>query len=318
MTDTPSTILLTREQSTGSNTNLWGSYLITTQRQTEQAAKGYQSLAVTGDATISWTLYATGNVGSCARLKLTGALTANATLTLPNYMNRTSVENATAGGFSVTIKCSGGTGVTITNGDKAEIYCDGVDYYNSAATLIGAKLTSVTAGTAGTDAVNLSQMAAAIAASVPAGTAGTFLNSIADTTRGFFTDKYVARGLLRVATLNAGGNEQTVVETTGYTATGPDTYAITVPLVVAYVAGETYLVTFTNANTTAPTLNVNGLGAKAITKNGATALDRGDIAAGAQRFVTYDGTQFQISGTSAPSPGASEGLFMSTNFSNWG
>lgn len=205
------------------------------------------------------------------------------------------------------------------------------DYYNAAPTIFPAgltvagaialagKITGLTAGTAGTDAVNLTQMAAAIAASVPAGTAGTFLNSIADTTRAFGRDKITASGLLLASTVNPGGNESLDIATTGYTASGTDTYAITPsPAVMAYAAGQMFLVTFTNANTTASTLNVNGLGAKAITKNGAAALERSDIAAGAQRLLTYDGTQFQISGVAAAQPGASEGLFMSTNFSNWG
>lgn len=130
MTDTPSSILLLRLQSVGSNTNLWGGYLNTGLQTLERAAKGYQALAVTGDATVSWTNYSASNDGAVASL--------------------------------------------------------------------------------------------------------------------------------------------------------------------------------------------NGLGAKAITKNGSTALERSDIAAGAQRLLTYDGTQFQISGVAPAQPGASEGLFMSTNFSNWG
>lgn len=79
------------------------------------------------------------------------------------------------------------------------------------------------------------------------------------------------------------------------TATGTDTYAITpAPAVTSYTTNQRWYVTFTNANTGAATLNVSGVGAKAITKNGASALIAGDIPAGAIRLVQYDGTQFQI------------------------
>lgn len=329
MTDTPSSILLLRLQSVGSNTNLWGGYLNTALQTIERAGKGYQALAVTGDATISWTNYSAANDGAVAFLKLTGSLSAAAALTFPGFQHFLGVWNAT--GAAVTVKCASGTGVTLENGNRALLYCDGVDYANAAPTVFPAgltvagaialsgKVTGLTAGTAGTDAVNLTQMAAAIAASVPAGTAGTFLNSVADTTRGFAASKITASGLLKASTVNAGANESLDIATAGYTASGTDTYTVTPsPAITAYAAGQTFLVTFTNANTGAATLNVNGLGAKAITKNGATALERSDIAAGAQRLLTYDGTQFQISGVAAPQPGASEGLFMSTNFSNWG
>jgi hypothetical protein len=329
MADTPSSILLLRLQSIGSNVNLWGGYLNDALKTLERASKGYQAYAVTGDATLSWTNYSPINDGSVAFLKLTGPISSAAALTFPGYQHFLGGWNTT--GSAITIKCSGGTGVTVQNGDRFLLYCDGVDYCNAAPTLfagglsvtgalaIAGKVTGMSPGTANTDGVTVQQMAQAIAASVPLGTAGTFLNSIADTTRGFAADKVTASGLLKATTVNAGGNESLNIATTGYTAIGTDTYAITPsPAITAYAAGQAFLVTFTNANTTAPTINVNGLGAKAITKSGATALDRGDISAGAQRLVTYDGTQFQISGVSAPSPGASEGLFMSQNFSNWG
>jgi hypothetical protein len=67
----------------------------------------------------------------------------------------------------------------------------------------------------------------------------------------------------------------------------------------AYAAGQCFRFVSSGANTTTSvTLNLNGLGAKAITKNGATALAVGDIPSGAVVEVVYDGTQFQLVGTS--------------------
>lgn len=70
------------------------------------------------------------------------------------------------------------------------------------------------------------------------------------------------------------------------------------PALGAYVAGGTYRFVSVGANTGAVTLNINSLGAKAITKNGTTALAAGDIISGALVTVTYDGTQFQLDNVS--------------------
>lgn len=81
------------------------------------------------------------------------------------------------------------------------------------------------------------------------------------------------------------------------TASGTDTYTATLsPAITAYVAGQKFQILFTNANTGAATLNLNAVGALAITKNGATALAAGDIPAGSIKILAYDGTRLQIIG----------------------
>lgn len=83
-----------------------------------------------------------------------------------------------------------------------------------------------------------------------------------------------------------------------YTAAGTDTYTLTpAPAVTSYTTYQSWRVLFTNANLTiTPTLNVSGLGAKSLKKNGSTALAIGDIAAGSIWWVTYDGTNFVLNG----------------------
>ena len=89
------------------------------------------------------------------------------------------------------------------------------------------------------------------------------------------------------------------------TASGTDTYAVTLSLnVTALRTFGIYLISFTNANTGAATLNINGIGAIALKKDGATALASGDISAGQVYELVYDGTNFQIpalSGGGGPS-----------------
>lgn len=81
----------------------------------------------------------------------------------------------------------------------------------------------------------------------------------------------------------------------------------------AYVTGQAYRFIAANANTGAVTLNLNALGAKAITKNGSAALKAGDIQAGAMVSVVYDGTQFQLQNVAQTAALASPG---SAQFSN--
>jgi hypothetical protein len=66
------------------------------------------------------------------------------------------------------------------------------------------------------------------------------------------------------------------------------------PAITTYTAGQMFYFVAVGANTGAVTLNINGLGAKAITSNGANALSAGDISSGEIIVVVYDGTQFQI------------------------
>jgi hypothetical protein len=66
------------------------------------------------------------------------------------------------------------------------------------------------------------------------------------------------------------------------------------PAITAYVAGQTFRFLASGANTTAVTVAVSGLVAKALTKNGTTALVAGDIPSASMVSVTYDGTRFII------------------------
>jgi len=61
-------------------------------------------------------------------LHLVGVLTGNVALILPAWAGkRWLVHNATSGAYSVTLKVSGGTGVTLTQGYGCEVFGDGTD-----------------------------------------------------------------------------------------------------------------------------------------------------------------------------------------------
>ena len=66
------------------------------------------------------------------------------------------------------------------------------------------------------------------------------------------------------------------------------------PAITAYASGQSFFFVSAGANTGAVTMNLNSVGAKAITKEGATALVAGDIPSGALVHIVYDGTRFQL------------------------
>ena len=84
------------------------------------------------------------------------------------------------------------------------------------------------------------------------------------------------------------------------TAAGTDTYTTTITGVTGYADGDTYLIRFTNGNTTAATLNINTLGAKSLFRNNDGALIGGDIWDGAEMLCVFNSTLngFQCIGTS--------------------
>jgi hypothetical protein len=71
-------------------------------------------------------------------------------------------------------------------------------------------------------------------------------------------------------------------------ASGTDTYAVSAGTALTYTDGDAYLVRFTNANTGASTLNVNGAGAANMYSSSDGLLIGGDIWAGAQMLCVYN------------------------------
>ena len=116
---------------TGEKSGTWGTITNTNLQILEQAASGYLSLAVgSADVALSLANYATSN-GKNLYYKLTGTLTANRTVTMPDTAERVFiVEDATnrsSSLFTLTVKTVSGTGVTIPVGAKVILYSDGTN-----------------------------------------------------------------------------------------------------------------------------------------------------------------------------------------------
>ena len=84
--------------------------------------------------------------------------------------------------------------------------------------------------------------------------------------------------------------------TTSYiTVSGIDTITGNlIPTLTAYAAGNTFSFVASGTNTGAVTINIDGLGAKAVTRDGSIALFANDITVGKVVTVVYDGTRFQL------------------------
>ena len=121
----------------------------------------------------------------------------------------------------------------------------------------------------------------------------------------------LAKGTVSTDAVNYGQLQSSVTQL--LTVTGTDTYAGTAsPTYTAYVAGDLFNFVVPNTNTGAATLNIDTLGAKAITRTGAVALVAGDLIATQIAQVVYDGTRFQLlNGNSFTNLGVSGNLAFS-------
>lgn len=99
----------------------------------------------------------------------------------------------------------------------------------------------------------------------------------------------VATDAVRLSQLQSGGTTSII------TVSGTDTITGTVtPALTAYATGQQFSFVVAATNTTAVTLNVDGVGAKAVTRTGSVALVAGDMIIGQVVIVEYDGTRFQL------------------------
>lgn len=257
MADTATTRYKARKQSLGSNTNTWGDTKLNDNLDIfDRGSKGYSAVALTGDVTWSWTNYSTSNAGQVAVVKFTGSLSSAAVVTVPATEWVWLVWNAA--GNDVTMKTSGGTGVTIPNGHRALVYNDGSDCVNIGATLfptqdlrVNGKISNLTAGTANTDAVNKVQLDNAIAAATTSTTAGTARVTSSDTTAKFINSLLEAGQGISQDVQNSGANETLRLSTPTHngvvsqTITG-GTVAMTAGGLVRITAGTGTLPTLTS------------------------------------------------------------------------
>ena len=92
----------------------------------QSAVGGYLSKSITGG-----TVTLTDAEASNPVLGFSGTLTSNATVVLPASIKRLwAIYNATSGAYTVTVKLTSGTGVTVAQGKRNLVYTDGSNVYD--------------------------------------------------------------------------------------------------------------------------------------------------------------------------------------------
>ncbi len=125
MASSASTTLRLELMATGENDTTWGNKINTNFQIMESAVSGVTSVSTTGGNTTLTNVDYTNDQAKKAVLDVTGALVSNATITIPNAAKVYRVLNRTSGAYTLGIKTSSGTAITITQSTSAEVYCDG-------------------------------------------------------------------------------------------------------------------------------------------------------------------------------------------------
>lgn len=121
-------------QADGENTSTWGQITnVNLGTLLEESIAGVAAVSMTTDT--NYTLTANNGATDEARravLQITStvSLTATRDVTVPTASKLYVVYNNTTGGQSLVIKTSGGSGITVPNGAKMLVYCDGTNVVN--------------------------------------------------------------------------------------------------------------------------------------------------------------------------------------------
>jgi hypothetical protein len=117
---------------TGENSGTWGDKTNTNLQLVQQGFAGYQEVSIAGGAQTTALAITDGTIsnGRNAVIKLTGTITGNQVVTIPDSVEKIYIfENGTSGSFTVQIKTVSGTGPTFTAVNKGQkfVYANGTD-----------------------------------------------------------------------------------------------------------------------------------------------------------------------------------------------
>jgi hypothetical protein len=120
---------------TGENSGTWGDKTNTNLNLLQQAIAGYEAISIAGGAQTTALVMTDATISNArnAVIKLTGTITGNQVVTIPNGIEKTYiVSNGTTGTFTVEFKTVSGTGVTFATDDKGfkYVFSDGTNVNN--------------------------------------------------------------------------------------------------------------------------------------------------------------------------------------------
>jgi len=198
---------------TGEQAGTWGATTNTNLGTLiEQAISGYTSQAITDGADTTITIpNGSSGVARNMYLQLTGTLTAARNLIVPSNRKLYFIHNNTVGGFAVTVKVSGQTGVSVPNGAKTVLVSNGTDVVDALSYISSFQTTSlvVSSSVSGTGFTNYLASPAPIGGTSPAAGAFTDLSS-SNTVSGTGFSTYLASPPAIGGTAPAAGSFTTV------------------------------------------------------------------------------------------------------------
>lgn len=117
---------------TGENSGTWGDKTNANLNLVQQAVAGFESVSIAGGAQTTALVMTNGTISNArnAVIKLTGTITGNQIVTIPDSIEKTYiVENGTTGAFTVQFKTVSGTGPTFSTTDKGTkiLFADGTN-----------------------------------------------------------------------------------------------------------------------------------------------------------------------------------------------
>ena len=148
MASTYSTDLKLELMATGEKSGLWGDITNTNLTILQQAIAGYEAVSIAGGAQTTALTFSNGAIsnGKNAVIELTGTITGNQIVTIPDAIEKVYIiNNNTTGAFTVQLKTVSGTGPTFSTTDKGIkiVYSNGTDIIEASSTTLG----NITTGT---------------------------------------------------------------------------------------------------------------------------------------------------------------------------
>lgn len=228
---TASTILKVRLMD-GSETD-WGTKTNTSLGILENAIAGTTSISTTGGTTTLTNVDYTDDQAKKATLDVSGALTTNAIIEIPNTSRMYRVFNRTTEAGSsttLTIKTSGGTGILVPRSTVCTVYCNGSNTMRYV-TPISDYTTGAPATSSGAAASSVSVTAAGNLSSTNVQSALTELQGDVDTINSTLTSSYQPLNAKLTAVSGLGVSKGNVIAGDGSTfstlAVGTDAYVMT-------------------------------------------------------------------------------------------
>jgi hypothetical protein len=124
MASTATTVLRLEKIGSGEKAGTWDDSINTLFDMLDRAHSGIAISTTGGDTTLSNVDY-TVDQAKAETLEVSGTLSSNATIIIPNAKKKYIVKNGTSGAFTLSVKTSGGSAITVTQGSTATVYCDG-------------------------------------------------------------------------------------------------------------------------------------------------------------------------------------------------